>query len=37
MENEMSNIKYLLCVAAVAGVLLVAIDIVMDWIERDDR
>jgi hypothetical protein len=36
-ENNMINIKYLLCVAAVAVVLLVAIDMVMDWIERDDR
>jgi hypothetical protein len=37
MENEMSNIKYLLCVAAVAGVLLVAIDVIMDWMDFDDR
>jgi hypothetical protein len=37
MENEMSNIKYLLCVAAVAGVLLVAIDVIMDWMNFDDR
>jgi hypothetical protein len=37
MGNEMSNIKYLLCVAAVAGVLLVAIDVIMDWMDFDDR
>jgi hypothetical protein len=36
-ENNMINIQYLLCVAAVAGVLLVAIDVIMDWIEHDGR
>jgi hypothetical protein len=36
-ENNMINIKYLLCVAAVAVVLLVAIDMVMDWMDFDDR
>jgi hypothetical protein len=36
-ENEMINIKNLLCVAAVAGVLLVAIDVIIDWMDFDER